>query len=122
MLPELSPANVGAEATTDPAPGRVGRRDDAVFERPSPGGGFFLEPCARAARADQVPNLVKGNEIRHLSPYRRDPDVTRSLVGPASALGATTPATIQTFNLMLAAEAVDVGVEAGCYTRHASGF
>jgi hypothetical protein len=58
MLPELRPADIGAQPTTHASPGSVCGDDDCVLNRPEPGSDFFLQARPRAALADQVPDLV----------------------------------------------------------------
>ena len=75
MLPKFSTMDVGAKATSHASSGRVGGDDDRVFDGPAPGSRFFLQACPRASLADQVPDLMEGDEVRHLSLHRCNSDM-----------------------------------------------
>src|SRR5947207_2737011 len=112
MLPELCPADVGAQATSHASPGCIGRDDGGVLDRPAPGCGLFLQPRSRAAAANQVPNLVEGNEIGHLALHGCNSYVQRACSTAASPERAPRPTTRLTQNPVLGAELVDMAVEA----------
>lgn len=92
MLAMLSPGDVGAELHPEPVPGRDCGPDDAVGERPLPGGCFFLQSPSRATRADQVGDLMERYEVAHLTAYRWHTDQTPTLSPKPMHLGpATSP-------------------------------
>ena len=81
MLTELCPGDIGAELRPESPSCCVRGLDDAVRERPVPGGCLFLQPSSGATGADQVSDLVEGYEIADLAPYRWHADETPTL-GP----------------------------------------
>jgi hypothetical protein len=119
MLPEFCPADVGAQPTAHASPGCVRGDDDGVLESPAPGGGFRLQPRPRAALADQVPDLMKGDEIGHLSPHGRNSYVQRA--SPTTAPPERTPSSTTRLphDPVLRAQLADMAVEV--FWAHRSG-
>jgi hypothetical protein len=111
MLPKLGPTHIGAQTTPHASPSRVARHDNGMLDRPAPGSGFFLQSRPRATLANQVPNLVEGNEVGHLSPHGSNSYVQRARSAAASLKRTPRPTTCFTQNPVLGAQLVDVAVE-----------
>ena len=63
VLAKLGPQDVGAKPPPHPVPGGLRRLDGAVGERPAPGSRLLLQPRASPAGADQMADLVQGDEV-----------------------------------------------------------
>jgi hypothetical protein len=112
MLPELRPTDVGAQATAHASSGCVGGDVDGLLDCPAPGGGFLLQSRPRAAFADQVPDLMKGDEVGHLSLHGCNSYVQRACSTPASLERTPSPTTGLAQDPVFRAQFVDVAVEA----------
>src|SRR5262245_27795762 len=66
VLAALGPRDVGTKALAHAATARVGRMDAGLAECEPPRGGLLLQARAGAAGADEVSDLVQGDEVGHL--------------------------------------------------------
>jgi hypothetical protein len=82
--PELRPRHVGPQPLADAAARAVGGRDERLGERKPPRRLLALEAAPAAAGADEVPDLVQGDEVAHLAPDGRDADLEPPLGAPVT--------------------------------------
>jgi CRP/FNR family cyclic AMP-dependent transcriptional regulator len=114
VCPTLGPDHVGPKALPHPPTRRVGGRDESRCQREPPGRRLALEPAAAAAVTDEVPDLMKRNEVAHLPPDRRDPDLEAPLAASVTVANGDhdgPSASVDPADFVSGAEVVDVAVE-----------
>ncbi len=112
--PVLGPRHVRPESLPDPPACRVCGRDDRGLESEAPRGRFALEAAAAAARPDEMPDLVKGDEVAHLAANRWDADLEPSLATAVAMPHADhdrTPPPVDPRDPVGDAEVVDMAIE-----------
>ena len=82
-----------------------------MLDCPAPGCGFLLQSRPRAAFADQVSDLVEGDEVGHLSLRRWNTDVERARLATASLERTPGPSTRLPRNPVRRAQLINMTVE-----------
>jgi hypothetical protein len=114
VCPTLGPGHVRPKALPHSPTCCFRRGDERCGKRKPPGCSLALEPAAAATVADEMPDLVERDEVAHLTPDGRDPDLEASLAAPVAMPdrdhdGAST--SIHPSDSVGRAEVVDVAVE-----------
>ena len=112
--PALGPDHVGPKSLPHPPTRCMGRRDERRRECEPPRCRLALEPATAAAVADEMTDLVERDEVAHLTPDGRDPDLEASLAAPVSMPDGDddgTSASVDPADSVSGAEVIDVAVE-----------
>lgn len=114
VCPTLGPDHVRPKALPHSPTCCFRRGDERCGKRKPPGCSLALESAAAAAVTDKVPDLMQRDEVAHLTPDGRDPDLEASLAAPVPMPngdhdGPSAP--IDPADSVSGAEVVDVTVE-----------